>query len=210
MKNIVFLLGGMLIAFSVYVLWFSTEYNMVKNTTPIKIDKTSNKSNTALIVPASTDEHPSVKESIKEIALIPNDDAKQEDEIANDTHDEEIYRKELEDTGDNTSIPIKPIVKIPSKINITSLLANAKEGKKMKIKAKEKDGIVKVKAMFTNLMVDKEEAAKKKIKAEFITYIVAIANDKIVFESTTSGFMAENPLLKFSFTGAKKVMNLYL
>jgi len=77
-------------------------------------------------------------------------------------------------------------------------------GKKMKIKAKEKGGVVKVKAMFTSLMADKEEAEKKKIKAEYITYIVGKANGKVVFEATTSGFMAENPLLKFSFTGAKK------
>ena len=74
----------------------------------------------------------------------------------------------------------------------------------MKIKAKEKNGVVKVKAMFTSLMADAEEAEKKKIKPEFITYIVGKANGKVVFEATTSGFMAENPLLKFAFTGAKK------
>jgi sulfur-oxidizing protein SoxZ len=75
---------------------------------------------------------------------------------------------------------------------------------KMKIKAKEKNGVVKVKAMFTSLMADKEEAEKKKIEPDFITYIVAKVGDKVVFEATTSGFMAENPLFKFSFTGAKK------
>jgi sulfur-oxidizing protein SoxZ len=75
---------------------------------------------------------------------------------------------------------------------------------KMKIKAKEKGGVVKVKAMFTSVMADKEEAEKKKIKPEYFTYIVGKANGKVVFEATTSGFMAENPLLKFSFTGAKK------
>jgi sulfur-oxidizing protein SoxZ len=76
--------------------------------------------------------------------------------------------------------------------------------KKMKIKAKEKNGVVKVKAMFTSLMAGKEEAEKKKIKPEFIKYIVAKANGKTVFEATMGGFMAENPLFKFSFTGAKK------
>ena len=75
---------------------------------------------------------------------------------------------------------------------------------KMKIKAKEKDGVVKVKAMFTSLMADKEEAIKKNIAVEYISYVVAKANGKIVYEATTSGFMAENPLMKFSFTGAKK------
>ena len=77
-------------------------------------------------------------------------------------------------------------------------------GKKMKIKAKEKGGVVKVKAMFTSVMADKEEAEKKKIKPEYFTYIVGKANGKVVFEATTSGFMSENPLIKFSFTGAKK------
>ncbi len=75
---------------------------------------------------------------------------------------------------------------------------------KMKIKAKEKGGVVKVKAMFRSLMVDKEEAEKKKIEAEYITHILGKANGKVVFEATTSGFMSENPLIKFSFTGAKK------
>jgi len=75
---------------------------------------------------------------------------------------------------------------------------------KMKIKAKEKGGVIKVKAMFKSLMADKEEAEKKKIKAEFIAHILGKVGDKVVFEATTSGFMAENPLLKFSFTGAKK------
>jgi sulfur-oxidizing protein SoxZ len=75
---------------------------------------------------------------------------------------------------------------------------------KMKIKAKAKGDIVKVKAMFTSLMADKEEAEKKKIKSEYITQIVAKHNDKIVFEVSTSGFMAENPLFKFQFKGGKK------
>jgi len=76
--------------------------------------------------------------------------------------------------------------------------------KKMKIKAKEKDGVTKVKAMFTSLMADKEEAEKKNIKAEYIAYVIGKVNGKTVYEATTSGFMAENPLMKFSFTGAKK------
>jgi sulfur-oxidizing protein SoxZ len=75
---------------------------------------------------------------------------------------------------------------------------------KMKIKAKEKNGVVKVKAMFKSLMADKEEAEKKKVEVEYIAHILGKANGKVVFEATTSGFMAENPLVKFSFTGAKK------
>ncbi len=75
--------------------------------------------------------------------------------------------------------------------------------KKFKIKAKEKKGIVKVKAMFTSLMADKEEAIKKGIKASYIKYLVAKVNDVIVYELTMSGFMSENPLVKFKFKGKK-------
>jgi len=76
--------------------------------------------------------------------------------------------------------------------------------KKFKIKAKEKKGAVHVKAMFTSLMADKEEAIKKQIDVEYIKRIVATVGGKTVFEADTSGFMSENPLLKFSFTGAGK------
>ena len=76
-------------------------------------------------------------------------------------------------------------------------------GKKMKIKAKEKSGVVKVKAMFTSLMADKEEAIKKGIKPSYIRYIVAKVNDAVVYEVTMSGFMSENPLVKFKFKGKK-------
>ena len=76
--------------------------------------------------------------------------------------------------------------------------------KKMKIKAKEKDGVVKVKVMFKSLMADKEEAEKKNIAVEYIAHVLGKVNGKIVYEATTSGFMSEDPLMKFSFTGAKK------
>ena len=74
---------------------------------------------------------------------------------------------------------------------------------KMKIKAKEKKGIVKVKAMFTSLMAEREQAKKAGVPPEFIKYIVAKVNGKIVYEATTSGYLAENPLVKFKFKGKK-------
>ena len=75
--------------------------------------------------------------------------------------------------------------------------------KKMKIKAKEKGGVVKVKAMFTSLMAGKEESVKKGINPEFIRYIVAKVGDTVVYEMTLGGFMSENPLVKFKFKGKK-------
>jgi sulfur-oxidizing protein SoxZ len=75
--------------------------------------------------------------------------------------------------------------------------------KKIKIKAKEKKGTVKVKAMFTNLMADKEQAVKTGVKVEYIRQITATVNDKVVYELSSSGFMSENPLVKFKFKGKK-------
>lgn len=74
---------------------------------------------------------------------------------------------------------------------------------KAKIKAKEKGGVVKVKAMFTSLMADKEEATKKGIAVDYIKHIVATVNGVVVYEVNMSGFMSENPLLKFKFNGKK-------
>ncbi|MDQ7086012.1 MAG: hypothetical protein Q9M36_14365 [Sulfurovum sp.] len=48
--------------------------------------------------------------------------------------------------------------------------------KKMKIKAKEKDGVVKVKAMFISIMADKEEAIKKNVEVAYIAHVLAKAN----------------------------------
>ena len=73
----------------------------------------------------------------------------------------------------------------------------------MKIKAKEKKGVVKVKAMFTSLMADKEESVKKGIAVEYIKQITATVNDAVVYEVSMSGFMSENPLVKFAFKGKK-------
>ena len=73
----------------------------------------------------------------------------------------------------------------------------------MKIKAKAKGDVVKVKAMFTSLLADKEESIKKGIKVEYIKQITATINDAVVYELSLSGFMSENPLVKFKCSGKK-------
>jgi sulfur-oxidizing protein SoxZ len=75
---------------------------------------------------------------------------------------------------------------------------------KMKIKAKAKGGITKVKAMFTSLMAEKEQAKKAGVPTQFIRQVVAKHNGNVVWEATTSGYLAENPLFKFKFKGGKK------
>jgi len=74
----------------------------------------------------------------------------------------------------------------------------------MKVKAKLKGDVVKVKVMFKNPMAGAEEAKRKKIKPEFIRQITAVHNGTIVYEVTTGGFISKNPLFKFEFKGAKK------
>ena len=74
----------------------------------------------------------------------------------------------------------------------------------MKVKAKLKGAIVKVKMMLKSPMAGVEEATRKKIKPEFITQIIAKHNNKTVYEVTTGGFVSKNPLFKFEFKGGAK------
>jgi len=74
----------------------------------------------------------------------------------------------------------------------------------MKIKAKEKDGIVKVKALLKHPMLTYDQAKKKGVEANFITHITAKVGDTIVYDVSTSQFLSKNPQIKFKFKGAKK------
>ncbi len=73
----------------------------------------------------------------------------------------------------------------------------------MKIKASEKDGIVKVKARITHAMMTYAQAEKKGIETNFITHIVAKVEDKTVYELSSSQFISKDPILKFKFHGKK-------
>lgn len=72
-----------------------------------------------------------------------------------------------------------------------------------KIKAKEKKGIVEVKAMTKHEMLSHQEAKRAKKEPNWITYLVAKSAGKVVYEVTTSQFLSKNPYLKFSFKGKK-------
>ena len=77
----------------------------------------------------------------------------------------------------------------------------------MKIKAKVKGDIVDVKIQIQHDMTTYDQAAKKtgdKENANFVTRVTASANGKIVYEVSSSQFLAKNPILKFQFKGAKK------
>ena len=74
----------------------------------------------------------------------------------------------------------------------------------IKVKAKEKNGIVKVKAMAKHDMTTYNQAEKKtgdRENANFITYMTATVNGETVWEASTSQFLSKNPIFKFQFKG---------
>lgn len=80
--------------------------------------------------------------------------------------------------------------------------------KKTRIKAKLKKGVVTVKAMANHEMLSHQEAKRAKKEANWISYMTAKVNGKLVYEVSTSQFLSKNPYMKFSFNadvvGAKK------
>ena len=71
----------------------------------------------------------------------------------------------------------------------------------MRIKAKFKDGVTTAKVMAKHPMISYKEAKKKKVEANFITYVIAKVGDEVVYEVSTSQFFSKNPYLKFAFKG---------
>ena len=74
----------------------------------------------------------------------------------------------------------------------------------MKVKAKNKKGITKVKAMAKHDMITYDQGKKKGVPANFITHWEAKVDGKVVYEVSTSQFLSKNPIIKFQFKGAKK------
>jgi sulfur-oxidizing protein SoxZ len=77
----------------------------------------------------------------------------------------------------------------------------------MKIKAKMKGDIVKVKALAKHDMTTYDQAEKKtgnREDANFITRFIVSVGGKLVYEVSTSQFLSKNPIVKFQFKGAAK------
>ena len=77
----------------------------------------------------------------------------------------------------------------------------------IKVKAKLKGGVVKVKAMAKHAMMTYNMAEKKtgsRDNANFITHITATVNGETVFDMSTSQFLSKNPIFKFQFKGIGK------
>jgi len=74
----------------------------------------------------------------------------------------------------------------------------------MKIKAKLKNSVVKVKALAKHQMSTYNMAEKKtgnRDDANFITHISATVNGETVWDASTSQFLSKNPIFKFQFQG---------
>ncbi len=81
----------------------------------------------------------------------------------------------------------------------------------MRIKAKLKGDVVKVKVMAKHEMMTYDIAQKKtgsRDNANFITHWDAHVNGKVALDASTSQFLSKNPIIKFEFKasplGAKK------
>jgi len=73
----------------------------------------------------------------------------------------------------------------------------------MRIKAKERNGIVSTKVLAKHDMLTYDQAKAKGKEANFITHISAKVGDAIVYDVSTSQFLSKNPQFKFKFKGKK-------
>jgi sulfur-oxidizing protein SoxZ len=116
-----------------------------------------------------------------------------------DTDIEEIYKEEMQENAqENTTIRTKQ--PIPKRQPIS--MANAKEFG-IKIKAKEKAGIVKAKVQIKHDMLTYTQAKKKGKQTHFITHITARVDQRVVYDASISQFLSKDPLIRFSFKGKK-------
>ncbi len=77
--------------------------------------------------------------------------------------------------------------------------------RKIKIKAKEKDGVVTVKSIMNHPMETGQRKGKdgKKIPAHFISEIVVTANDEEVLNANWGPAVSKNPFISLAYNGAK-------
>ena len=76
----------------------------------------------------------------------------------------------------------------------------------MKVKAKLKKDVVKVKMMAKHEMSTYNQAEKKtgdRENANFITHLSGTVNGKVVIDISTSQFLSKNPIFQFQFKGSE-------
>ncbi|MDT8447855.1 MAG: thiosulfate oxidation carrier complex protein SoxZ [bacterium] len=74
---------------------------------------------------------------------------------------------------------------------------------KIRIRARQDQGVVEVKALMEHPMETGQRKDKKgnKIPAHFIQTVTAKANGKVVFEAYWGGAISKNPYLAFEYNG---------
>ena len=76
----------------------------------------------------------------------------------------------------------------------------------IKIRAKEKGGVVKFKALMTHPMetgLRKNKKTGKLISAHYIQQVMATAGDNTVLDAVWGGAISKNPYLSFKYNGEK-------
>ncbi|OOZ36372.1 thiosulfate oxidation carrier complex protein SoxZ [Solemya velesiana gill symbiont] len=79
--------------------------------------------------------------------------------------------------------------------------------KTIKIRAKDKDGVVTVKSLMTHPMQpsgQKDKKTGKPIPPHYIQEVTCESGGKTVMSALLSGGVSKNPYVSFKFTGAKK------
>ena len=74
----------------------------------------------------------------------------------------------------------------------------------MKIKAKLKKGVLKVKTLIKHDMITYDQAKKKfgdREKSNFVFHVTAKVGEAVVYDASTSQFLSKNPILKFQAKG---------
>lgn len=73
----------------------------------------------------------------------------------------------------------------------------------MKIKVKEKDGVVKANVKIKHVMMTYAQAKKKAVDVNFVTHITAKVGQRVVYELSSSQFISKDPIVKFKFLAQK-------
>lgn len=75
----------------------------------------------------------------------------------------------------------------------------------IKLRTKEKDGLIQVKALITHPMHTGLLRNKKgdKIPAHFISEVMVEANGESVMQANWTGSISKNPFISFNYSGAK-------
>jgi len=189
MKNIWFIVLGLVIGFFTFII-FTNDLD-----TPTEKKNPTITHNNPFSKPITTPEHTTpMQENTKYSNIVP-EITTQKFTDTEDTEVESIYKEEMQENFKEDSQQ-----KIFRTVPID--MSKAQEVK-MKIKAKEKGGIVKAKVAIAHDMLTYAQAKKKGRQTHFITHILAKVSNRIVYDASTSQFLSKNPLLKFQFEGKK-------